>query len=132
VEPFTYRATVLRVLDGDTLTVDVDLGFGLHHRGDTSKGLPLRLAGCNARELHDPGGQEARDHLAALLPAGTVLTLRTVRPDKYGGRYDALVDHDGRDLATYLIATGWAAAWNGAGARPVPPWPNTFAPEGNP
>jgi micrococcal nuclease len=111
---------VVRVQDGDGIDLDVDLGFDTHHLG------AFRLLGCNARELSQPGGKEARDHLAALLPPGAKVTVRTVKPDKYGGRYLAAVTlADGTDLVTQLIADGWAMPWDGTGPKPVPPWPRT-------
>ena len=117
--PYTYRATVLEVHDGDTIKADLDLGLNVW-----IKGAALRLLGCNARELSEPGGTEARDHLSGILPVGTVVTLHTVKPDKFGGRYDAQVElGDGTDLVALLISTGWAAAWDGTGTKPVPPWP---------
>lgn len=117
---YTYRAIVTRVIDGDTLAADIDLGFNTWRRDQT-----LRLAGCNAREHADPnGGKQALDNLTRMLPAGTVLTLSTVKPDKYADRYDAAITlPDARDLTAVLIAAGWAIAWNGKGVKPVPPWP---------
>lgn len=116
---YTYAATVVRVIDGDTAILDVDLGFRTWRRGGS-----FRVAAINARELHAEGGPEARDHLAALLPVGTVVTLTSVRPDKYGERYDALIAlPDGSDLGAQLVRTAWAAAWTGRGVAPLPPWP---------
>lgn len=116
---YTYAATVVRVIDGDTAVLDIDLGLSVWARGQH-----IRLAGCNARELSMPGGPEARDHLAGLLPAGTQVTVSTVKPDKFGGRYDAQVTlPDGRDLVALLIVEGWCAPWDGTGPAPVPPWP---------
>lgn len=116
---YTYRAVVVDVHDGDSLRVDVDLGFRTWIRRQ-----PIRLRGCNTRELGQPGGHEARDHLRGLLPAGTVVVIATVAVDKYGGRWDATVTlPDGRDLTGVLVDAGWAAPWDAAGARPVPPWP---------
>jgi endonuclease YncB( thermonuclease family) len=132
VEPYTYRAVIRRVVDGDTLAVAVDLGFGLWHYGMDGRGLHLRLLGCNARELEQPGGREAKRNLAELLVpyggvlGGSALTLHTVKDDKYGGRYDAAVQlDDGTDLVELLVSQQWAAAWDGTGERPVPPWPRT-------
>lgn len=118
---FEYRAIVARVIDGDTIVADVDLGFGvwLHEQH-------FRLLGLNAREHTDPGGREATANLTVLVPAGAVITLISVKPDKYGGRYDASITlSDGRVLNHLLVDTEWAAAWSGAGAKPVPPWPRT-------
>lgn len=134
----TYPATVLEVHDGDTIKVAIqlgrsraheqDLGFHIYVENHTlTLHLPIRMLGCNARELHEPGGVEARDNLIALLPAGTRVSLRTVAADKYGTRYDAAVTlPDGSDLVTGLIAGQWAAAWDGSGVKPVPPWPRTI------
>jgi endonuclease YncB( thermonuclease family) len=133
---FTYRGQVLAVHDGDTLRVDLDLGIGTRHR-DVDLGFDVhitahrlrlredvRLLGCNARELAMPGGPEARDHLAALLPVGTWVTVETFKPDKFGGRYLAKITlADGRDATTVMCADGYAVIWNGQGAKPTPPWP---------
>lgn len=116
---YVYRAVVVRVVDGDTVVLDVDLGFATWLRAQS-----FRLAGCNAIELAKPGGREARDHLRELLPLGGAVTITSVRPDKYGGRYDAVVTlPDGSDLVSALVAGGWVSPWRGAGAAPVPPWP---------
>jgi len=120
--PYIYRATVTRVIDGDTIVVDIDLGM-YHHEVD----VPIRLRCCAARELRDEGGPEARDNLATLLPPGTVVLLSTAKPDKYSRRWDASVLYaDGdivRNLSAALVATGWAVQWNGRGAQPKPSWP---------
>jgi endonuclease YncB( thermonuclease family) len=116
---YEYNATCIAVHDGDTFTLNVDLGFNVWHIS------PFRLRGCNARELAQPGGIEARDYLTGLL-LGQALVIRSVKPDKYGERWDALVElPDGRDLTTFLVAQQWVAPWNGAGAQPLPPWPHT-------
>jgi endonuclease YncB( thermonuclease family) len=118
---YQYNAVVVRVVDGDTFVGHVDLGFGvwLHDQN-------FRLLGINAREKKDPGGPEARENLAGLLPAGLAITLTTVKADKYGSRYDAHVLLPGNAiLSQMLVQTGWAAAWSGAGTKPVPPWPRT-------
>lgn len=117
---YLFGATVLSVHDGDTLTVDLDLGMFVHRI------TTVRLRGCNARELSQPGGVEARDHLRSVLPVGTEVTVGTVKADKYGNRWEANVRlQDGSDLVTGLIAGQWAATWDGRGSRPLPPWPRT-------
>ena len=86
----------------------------------------MRFAGINARELSDPGGPEARDRLAVLLPAGHHVTIRSVQADKYSGRVIAeVVMANGTDVGRYLLANGWAAPYDGRGktSEHVPPWP---------
>lgn len=119
IDPYVYNAVVHRVIDGDTVVLNVDLGFGTWVMAQS-----VRLLGVNAREQSSAGGREAAQHMSELLPHGTPVLVRTVRPDKFGGRYDAAIQlADGRDLATVLIASGYAAAWNGTGRKPVPSWP---------
>jgi endonuclease YncB( thermonuclease family) len=112
------HAKVVSVHDGDTATIDIDLGF------EETKRVNVRFLGCNAIELSQPGGTEARDNLTAIIPAGTPIALHSVAYDKYGGRVDGHITlPDGQDLTTLLIRTGWAAAWDGTGKAPTPPWP---------
>jgi endonuclease YncB( thermonuclease family) len=119
---YTYNATVVRVIDGDTAIVDVDLGFYMTAR------MSCRLAGLNARELHDDGGREARDYLCGLLPVEATVQVDSVKADKYAGRFDGVVtrrldDGSGINVNQRLIDMGYAAKWDGSGPRPVPPWP---------
>jgi endonuclease YncB( thermonuclease family) len=129
------RADVLVVHDGDTVdlnvtfTATIDAGFNQAITTTSTQPHSFRLFGCNANELADPGGPEARDNLAAMLPIGTRLRLSSVKDDKFGGRYDAVLW--ARDMLTgeeynvvqRLIDTHWAVPWNGNGAKPKPPWP---------
>lgn len=125
---YTYSAVVARPIDGDTLIVDVALGFWLTIR--LSCRLLARTAtgwiGMNARELNAPGGQEAAAYVAGLAPAGAALLVTSIQADKFAGRFDGLITlPDGRDLGQTVISAGFAVAWDGRGPRPVPPWPIT-------
>lgn len=124
--PFLYNATVVEVHDGDTFSVVVDRGF-FDYYGSPVHPIPIRILGINAIELNQPGGIEARDNLASLLPVGSSVVLSTAKPDKYAPRWDAAVETPTiPDLGSYLIANQWAAPYNGAGLKPVPPWPRTL------
>ena len=125
---FSYPGIVQSVHDGDSLHIDLDMGFGMWNRGvaKSKPGMLVRLAACNARELSEPGGTEARDALAALLPVGTQVQVLSLGWDKYGGRITAnVLLPNRRDLAALLVNQQWAAAWDGRGERPLPPWPRT-------
>lgn len=123
------RADVVSIHDGDTLDLDivstVDIGF--NDTITTTRRRNFRLFGCNANELTDPGGIEARDNLRAMLPIGTQLRLASVKDDKYGGRFDAILwagtPGNEYNVVQKLIDTHWAVAWNGNGTKPKPPWP---------
>lgn len=115
---YTYAAEILRVIDGDTITARVSLGWNV------SIEIHGRLHGVNTREHDEPGGAEATEHLAELIPPGTKLTLQSLGPDKFGNRWQVrLTTDDGHDVAQRMIADGYAAPWNGRGERPTVPWP---------
>ena len=113
------RCTVVNVHDGDTVKIDIDHGMGIW-----SRDVMLRLIGMAARELKDPGGPEARDHLRDLLPVGSVVTVRSYGWDKYGGRIvGELYLPSGEGARARMIADLYAVPWNGKGPQPRPVWP---------
>ena len=125
-DAYVRAVTLVDVIDGDTFRCDVDLGFYVRVR------MSCRLAGINTAEHNQPGGPEARAELARLLSLGPV-TVRSVRADKYAGRFDAAVtvmaQQPGErgliEVAPWLIDHGLAVPWNGTGPRPAVPWPPT-------
>ena len=82
---YHYRAEVKSVYDGDTCTVDIDLGLGVWIRGEK-----VRLLRINAPELRGPEkavGKVSRDYLRGLI-LGKQVFIQTQK-DKRGkyGRY---------------------------------------------
>lgn len=130
VEPLP--ATVVRVVDGDTVHLNVRLGsvdLGSQTLGLYAEDEPVRLNGCNAAAKSTASGAAAMEHLTALLPVGTPVTATITGDYKYGGEIVADVTlPDGTDLVQTLIAGQWAAPWDGRGKQPSPPWPRTVTP----
>lgn len=111
------------VHDGDTTTVLVQVAAEPQRIWVEIDG---RVEGYNARELKEPGGPEAHEHLATLIPPCTCPRLQTalLGSDKYGGRTLVRITlPDGRDVTGVMIGDGYGAAWNGKGVKPNPPWP---------
>lgn len=81
----------LRPIDGDTFSYN---------------GIKVRMAGLDAPEMGAPGGQEAAQHLAAMLQEGQVTLVPRAR-DVYG-RTVAEVWLNGQNLADRMIAEGFA------------------------
>lgn len=84
---YEYKAQFVRVIDGDTVTLEIDLG--LHVR----KVETVRLYGINTPELHAKDEAEralavkARDYVENALGMATAIVARTLKPyetDKYG------------------------------------------------
>lgn len=108
---YEYRARANKVVDGDTLHLNVDLGM------DTTVNLTVRLYGLNAPEMGTATGIQARefvlDWLAQHAPSGRFL-LRTIkdRREKYGRYLGVILSEDGQAvLNDMLLQTGHAAEY---------------------
>ena len=100
---YTYNAVVERVVDGDTLLVLLDCGFGIRHRER------LRLRGIDAPEKKTVAGKRASDYVGRQLEGQSSMIIKTHRPDKYG-RYlaDVFLENGSRYLNQELVAQGLA------------------------
>ena len=74
---YTYRAVVEKIIDGDTLKVRFNLGFGQWHRET------LRLRGLDCPELNTKEGQAAKMFVQAHIKEAQILIVRSSRSDKY-------------------------------------------------
>jgi micrococcal nuclease len=106
---YFYRAILRAVYDGDTVTLDIDLGFR-----QWMLGRSVRLAGLDAPELRGAtreAGIAARDFLRAACPLGTDLILESLRDrtEKYGRLLGRLHLADGRCLNDLLLERGLAS-----------------------
>lgn len=111
--PGPFPARLVRVLDGDTIRVEIRLWFSQALTED------VRLAGIDAPEsgkrakcpAETEAAERARHYLAGLL-AGTQIELWNVRREKYG-RALASVTAGGIDVGEALLREGLARPYGG-------------------
>lgn len=94
---YTYRAEVLKVHDGDTITARIDLGF------DVSVEKDLRLLDVYAPELSEANGEFCRRKLQSLIPEETEIEIRTFKNKnrndvKSFDRYIAVITYKKMDI----------------------------------
>ena len=123
---YQYKSKILRVIDGDTVDVDIDLGFGVWLRNER-----VRIMGIDTPESRTRNKQEkkfgllAKERLKELLPKGKDSVLRT-QIDKDGedakGKFGRILGnfvyghgHNGRFtmVTDILIKEGHAVAYYG-------------------
>lgn len=121
-------ARVLRVSDGDTLTVEMN-----------GRKVRVRLHGVDAPETEQPGGLEARAFLRELLPVKSRLEVQMTDRDRYGriigiiGRPEVnrRLVREGHAWAYRKYSTDYVAEEEAArrarrglwsAADPIPPW----------
>lgn len=104
--PRVYPATVVRWVDGDTVDLNVDLGFHMFGL------LRFRLAGVNTPERGKPGWAEATARANELAPAGShVMAVTRKDGDKFG-RWLAWIDpEEGAAVNDVLLSEGLAVPY---------------------
>ena len=100
---YAYTATLVRVIDADTVVLDLDLGFRLWRRNES-----YRLGRIDAPELPTDSGVAARSALVLRLSIAQSLSATTTKADKYG-RWLVELYADGVNLNDWLVTTGHAA-----------------------
>ena len=92
---YEYRCKVTRVVDGDTVDVDIDLGFGVWMHKQRIRLHGIDTPESRTRDLDEKKyGLIAKEHIKSFMPVGSMQTLVTVK-DK-AGKY-------GRILGKFLI-----------------------------
>lgn len=100
--PWRFQARVVRIIDGDTILLSVDLGFSVDAR------VPIRVANVNAPEMNTPGGRAAELFAMTLLGANPYVVL-TTEFDRTFERYVGTITlPDGTDYGDALVAAGHA------------------------
>lgn len=112
-----YRARVVSLHDGDTVSLDLDLGFDIvmrAHDFDGHPSLSCRVYGINAPELSTPEGVAALDFAETLLKPGDLVTVLSHGWDKYGGRFlGSITMADTTDFGTRMVESGHAVPYGG-------------------
>jgi micrococcal nuclease len=115
---FEYRVKqVTKVVDGDTIDVDIDLGFSI------SYSQRLRLAGIDTPEsrttdkLEKSLGLESKDYLKTKLKDAKDIVVKTEKPDsseKYGRILGWIyVNGNAKSLNEQMIEDGYAWGYMG-------------------
>lgn len=73
---YSYKATIVRWVDGDTVWLAVDLGFRVTTTTD------FRLYGCDTPERGARNFKKATEFARALAPIGAEVLINSYKPDK--------------------------------------------------
>lgn len=106
---FTYRATIDRWVDGDTVILAIDLGFSIWSH------QIVRLLHINAPEMKTPEGVKSLIAMAARAPVGSKCMART-HLDQHDNWHRILADiwvgtDSTETLNEWAMTNGWAVKW---------------------
>lgn len=94
---YEYRATIVRWVDGDTVDLDIDLGFGIIYANQRVRLFGIDAFESRTRDLQEKQkGLAAKDFVERVAPNGTQVILRSKKDGK--GKF-------GRILGEIIIDT---------------------------
>lgn len=122
---YEYRVKVLKIVDGDTVDVDIDLGFGVWLRGER-----VRIMGIDTPESRTSNdveklfGLAAKNRLKQLLGEDAVLKTEVNKDGedmkgKFGRILGDFIAPDGRMVTDILIEEGHCVAYFGGSKEEI-------------
>lgn len=115
---YQYKAKILKVVDGDTVEIDLDLGFNI-----VLANQKVRLVGVDTPESRTTNAEEkprgllSKKKLAEKLPVGSWVTIETQRSDnnddKFGRILGIFILDDGTRVNQWLIDNNYAVGYMG-------------------
>ena len=122
---YEYRCKVLKVIDGDTVDIDIDLGFGTWIRNER-----VRIMGIDTPEsrtsndIEKKFGLAAKSRLQELLGETAILKTQVNKKGedmkgKFGRILGNFATEDGRSCADILCEEGHAVSYFGGAKEDV-------------
>jgi micrococcal nuclease len=112
---YRYRCKILRVVDGDTVDVDIDLGFGVWLHKERVRIMGMDTPESRTRDLIEKKfGLAAKERVKELMPVGSTQIIITTK-DKTGkfGRILGDFDIDGVMFTKIMIDSHYAVPYHG-------------------
>ena len=113
---YQYKARVNRVIDGDSVVLDIDLGFDTWMNNQHIRIYGIYTPESRTRDLDEKArGLMATDHVRLLLEIGDVVTINTHKDSggKFGRILARIINVDGMDVATALLEENLAVPYYG-------------------
>jgi micrococcal nuclease len=113
---YEYKCKIIKVIDGDTTDVDIDLGFGVWLKKQRIRFFGIDTPESRTRDLEEKKyGLAAKEYVKSHLPLGSIQTLVTVKDGK--GKYGRILGQfkmeDGSILNEKMISEHHAVAYHG-------------------
>ena len=122
---YTYNAKVIRIVDGDSIRMDVDLGFGVHLLGNSGRGMDIRLFGIDCPEARGRAkAQKAHGILAKTfvqehLKVGETYEITTRERGKFGRYLATICLSKRRTINDLLVKSLLAVPYHGQNKKEI-------------
>ena len=98
---YEYRCKILRIVDGDTVDIDIDLGFGVWMHKERVRMYGIDTPESRTKDLEEKKyGLMSKDFVKNMMPIGSMQTLRTAKYDdkgKFGRILGEFIVYDSKD-----------------------------------
>jgi micrococcal nuclease len=110
---YEYECKIVRVVDGDTIDVDISLGFGLWIHGESIRLFGVDCPECRSRDKEEKAaGLAAKRFVERFLQVGETYTLNTQGKGKFG-RYLGTISNETETVNKALINEHLAVVYYG-------------------
>ena len=129
---YEYRAKILRVVDGDTVDVDIDLGFGVWMHKERVRMMGIDTPESRTRDkVEKKFGLASKEYVKAYLPIGSMQVLKTEidksgedKKGKFGRILGDFLVYDSKDdaqrkLTEIMIDQGYGVAYFGGSKEEI-------------
>ena len=115
---YEYRAKIVRVIDGDTVDVDIDLGFGIWMKNERVRIMGIDTPESRTRDkVEKKFGLASKAKLKSLLGNSTVLkTQINKKGEDMKGKFGRILGDftsDGKKVSKILCEEGFAVPYFG-------------------
>ena len=117
---YDYQCTIVRVVDGDTVDVDIDLGFGTWRCGERIRLYAVDTPECRTRDAQEKAaGLLAKKFVEDALHVGGTYRLTTKEKGKFG-RYLGTIKIDGElTINAAMISENLAVPYSGQNKKEI-------------
>ena len=113
---YQYRINIHRIIDGDTVDVDIDLGFGVWLKKQRIRLYGIDTPESRTRDLDEKRyGLRAKKYLTQQIEGGAILKTRLDKKGKYGRILGEFISLDGNtNINELMISKHHAVSYHGA------------------
>ena len=117
---YEYNCKIRRVVDGDTIDVDIDLGFGHWIHGERIRLFGVDCPECRSRDKTEKAaGLAAKDFVKRLLHDGGTYTLTTKEKGKFGRYLGVIMLSDRTSVNAALVSEHLAVPYHGQSKQDI-------------
>ena len=121
---YEYKATVVKIVDGDTVDVDIDLGFGIIMTDERVRIMGIDTPESRTRDkVEDLFGEAAKSRLKELMAeGGKLITTEDRKGEDMKGKFGRILGDfkvDGKKVTDILIEEGHAVAYFGGNKEEI-------------